>query len=452
MNTQVPLAVAAGILLFFVFLATGLEIIWAFIVSGSVMFVLLGLSLSEMARVVYFGIDKEVLMAVGYFIFGGALISEGGIADVLVRWINNFVGWIRGGLAAVAIVTSLFFGALTGSGITSVAALGPILVFRMQKYGYSRTYSMAVICASGFMGHLIPPSIPLMIYGLLADQSIAALFASTVLPGVILAFLYLIINFLFVKRWMKPVEQPTEQPTETTAPSSSWLRRTAKDTVSAFPALLFPVVIVGGIYGGVFTPTEAAAVACVYAAIIGVFVYRGLKLKNLLATFPEAAGTTGMLLILVGGGMFFTRVILRVGVAEAMTDFVLNISENPALILLAVNILLLLLGMFIDTIVLLVIVVPLLMPLFLAIDMNLIHAGAMVVLNCGIGMVTPPFAASLFVGSRVAGVPIHQLARPAMLFVFLGAIPVLFLTTYIPQLSTWLPTLVVGAEVVGLTP
>ena len=438
--------VIIGIALFFFLLIVGMEIMWSFLISGTVMFVLLGIDVLEMPRVIYHGIDKEVLMAVAYFIFAGGLMSEGGIADSLIKWINDFVGWVRGGLAAVAVVASLFFGALTGSGLTSIAALGPLLSTRMERYGYDRRYSIAIICASGFMGHLIPPSIGLMVYGLLTEQSIAALFASTIIPGCILAVFYLIINYVFVGRWMHPVE-PTGESTEG---SGTWFQRTAHDTKIAIPALFFPVIVVGGIYGGVFTPTEAAAVAVVYAAIIGFFVYRGLKLKNTLRSLVEAAATTGMVVILVGTGMFFTRVLLRVGVAEAMTQFVLNISENPILILIAVNILLLFLGMFMETICLLIIVVPLLMPLFHAIDMNLIHAGAMVVLNCGIGLVTPPFAAALFVGARIANAPIHEIAKPAMLFIGLGAIPVLALTTFIPQLSLWLPVIICGPKIVGI--
>jgi C4-dicarboxylate transporter DctM subunit len=436
--------VVLGMIIFFVLLSLGMEIFWSFLISGSVTYLLLNIDISEIPRVVYHGIDQGVLMAVAYFILAGGLMSEGGLADALVRWINDIVGWVRGGLAAVAIVASLFFGALTGSGLTSVAALGPILTTRMEKYGYDRRYSIAVIAASGFMGHLIPPSIPLMVYGLLTEQSIAALFASTIVPGVLLAMFYIAINFVFVNRWMGE-----RDPSVVDTRSGTWLQRTASDTRIAIPALLFPIIVVGGIYLGVFTPTEAAAVACAYATLIGVFIYKGLRRQNTWKAILDSAATTAMVVILVGSGMFFSRMLLRVGVAEAMAAFVLHISTNTVVILLAVNILLLILGMFMDTLVLLIIVVPLLLPLFDAIGMNLIHAGAMVVLNCGIGMVTPPYAASLFVGARIADVPVHQIAKPALMFVGLGALPVLFLTTYIPQISLWLPVLICGSKIVG---
>lgn len=437
-----------GIVLFFVFLAAGLEILWSFVLAGAIIYMLVGFGIGDIPRIVYHNIDKEVLMAVAYFILAGGLTGEGGIADKLVVWVNDLVGWMRGGLAAVATVASLLFGAITGSGLTSIAALGPLLVSRMEKYGYNRSYSMGVICASGFMGLLIPPSIPLMIYALLAQQSVAALFASTIIPGIILTVFYLIINFFFCRRWMKPVEKISES----SEISGGWLKRTSKHTWAAFPALLFPVIIVGGIFGGVFTPTEAAAVACVYALIIGVLVYRGLTWKPLTKVFRGALGSIGMIMILVGFGMFFSRVLLRVGVAEAMTGAILGITENPVLILLLINALLLLLGMFMETICILLITVPLLLPLFDAIGMNLVQAGAVICINVGIGQVTPPFAVGLFLGARVGNIPLTEIIKVAILFIALGALPVLFLTTYIPELSLWLPTLICGPRVVGVGP
>jgi len=434
-----------GIVLFFIFLAAGLEILWSFVLAGAVVYILIGVGLSSIPRIVYHNIDKEVLMAVAYFILAGGLTGVGGIANKLVVWVNDFVGWVRGGLAAVAIVASLLFGAITGSGLTSIAALGPLLVGRMEKYGYNRSYSMGVICSSGFMGLLIPPSIPLMIYALLSEQSVAALFASTVIPGCILTVFYLIINSLFCKRWMKPVKKLNES----SEIGGGWLKRTSKHTWIALPALLFPVIIVGGIFGGVFTPTEAAAVACVYALIIGVLVYRGLTWKPLAKVFREALGSIGMIMILVGFGMFFSRVLLRIGVAEAMTEAILGITENPVLILLLINVLLLLLGMFMETICILLITVPLLLPLFDVIGMNLVQAGAVVCINVGIGQITPPFAVGLFLGARVGNIPLTEIIKVAALFITLGGLPVLFLTTYIPELSLWLPTLVCGSRVVG---
>jgi len=444
------LALGLGLILFFALLALGLEIIWCFIASGVVIYVIAGYSLGDIPAIVYHNVDKDVLMAVAYFILAGGLMGAGGIADKLVSWVNHVVGWVRGGLAAVAIGTSLIFGALTGSGLTSIAALVPLLGGRMEEYGYSRAYSAAVICASGFMGLLIPPSIPLMLFALMAEESVAALFASTILPGCLLAIFYFAVNFVFCRRWMTPVSAPksTGNKTDTRA----WVRRFSKDTYVAFPALLFPVILIGGIFGGVFTPTEAAAVSCAYAILIGIFVYKGLNLKNLKTVFVEAGGTIGMVVILVGFGMFFSRVLLRVGVAEAMVNGILSVTHSPVLILLLINILLLVLGMFMESICILLITVPLLLPLFAELGMNPIHAGAMVCINIGIGQITPPFAVGLFVGARLSGVQVHEIAKPALLYILLGAVPVLLLTTYIPDLALWLPTAICGPDVVGIVP
>ncbi len=436
--------------LFFALLALGLEMVWCFIASGAVIYLIMGYGLGDIPAVVFHNVDKEVLMAVAYFILAGALMGSGGIADKLVTWVNYVVGWVRGGLAAVAIATSLIFGALTGSGLTSIAALVPLLVGRMETYGYSKAYSAGVICASGFMGLLIPPSIPLMLFALLTEQSVAALFASTILPGCLLAAFYFVINFIFCRHWMHPVERATT--TSADASMSLAIRKFGRDTFVAIPALLFPVILAGGIFGGIFTPTEAAALSCVYAAVIGVFVYRGLTRKNIVPVIVEACATVGMIVILVGFGMFFSRVLLRVGLAESMVGAILGITQDKYAILLLINILLLVLGMFMESICILLITVPLLLPLFQAIGMNPIHAGAMVCINIGIGQVTPPFAVGLFVGARLSGVLVHQIAKPALLFILLGAVPVLLLTTFIPDLALWLPKLICGAKACGLAP
>jgi len=448
---QDTFALGIGISLFFVFLALGLEILWCFMAAGATIYIIAGYGLGDIPAIVYHNVDKDVLMAVAYFLLAGGLMGAGGIADKLVSWVNQVVGWVRGGLAAVAIGTSLIFGALTGSGLTSIAALVPLLGTRMQQYGYSKAYSTAVICASGFMGLLIPPSIPLMLFALMAEQSVAALFASTILPGILLALFYFIINFLFCRKWMTPIAQASD--TSQSASITTWLGHFAHDTYVALPALLFPVILIGGIFGGVFTPTEAAAVSCIYALLIGIFVYKGLRSKHILkSVFVEAGGTIGMVVILVGFGMFFSRVLLRMGLAESMVAAMLSITHNPVAILLLVNLLLLILGMFMESICILLITVPLLLPLFAEIGMNPIQAGAMICINIGIGQITPPFAVGLFVGARLSGCYVHEIAKPALLYIVLGAVPVLLLTTYIPTLSLWLPTLICGPNVVGITP
>jgi len=443
-------ALAVGLVLFFVLLALGLEMVWCFIAAGAVIYIIMGYGLGDIPAVVFHNVDKEVLMAVAYFILAGALMGSGGIADKLVTWVNYVVGWLRGGLAAVAIGTSLIFGALTGSGLTSIAALVPLLVGRMETYGYSRAYSAGVICASGFMGLLIPPSIPLMLFALMAEESVAALFASTILPGCLLAAFYFVINFIFCRRWMHPVENSSVESVDIS--TGTRIRRFGKDTYVAIPALLFPVILAGGIFGGIFTPTEAAALSCVYAAAIGAFVYRGLTRKNIVPIVVEACATIGMIVILVGFGMFFSRVLLRVGLAESLVGSILGVTQDKFVILILINVLLLVLGMFMESICILLITVPLLLPLFEAIGMNPIHAGAMVCVNIGIGQVTPPFAVGLFVGARLSGVLVHQIAKPALLFITLGAIPVLLLTTFIPDLALWLPKLICGAKACGLAP
>lgn len=439
------IALVLGVLVFMLLIFLGLPIFFCFFAGTLVVVVLLDLPLAFAPSVAFFAANSPVLVAVALFIFGGYIISHGGIADPLMRLAYVLVGKLRGGLAAVCVVTSLMFAALTGSGLASIAATGAVMIPRMEKYGYDRRYSTAVICASGFLGYMIPPSIPVLLYAFVAQQSIAALFLATVIPGIMLAIGYLIVIYFTCGRWMQPVPQAEE---ETIKGVTGYLKEVGQRTFSAFPALLTPVIILGGIYGGIFTPTEAAAVAVVYSILIGVFVYRKLKFRSAWKAISETLGACGMLFILVVFAIIFTRTLVQQGAGHAIATFAMGVTDNPYVLLLMVIILLLVLGMFIENISIMLVVTPLLMPLFLDMGFNLIHMGTMIVLAMGIALTTPPFADALFLGARIGGIPFHSLIRPLLPFILLAAIPVLLIVAYVPQVSLWLPTLVLGRQIV----
>jgi len=302
-----------------------------------------------------------------------------------------------------------------------------------------------VLCSSSFLGYLIPPSVPVLIYCLVAQQSVAAVFLSTVFPGLLLAGGYMVLNNFICPRYMHPTGEVDKLPTT----FKGSVKEAGIATWLALPALGCPLIILGGIYGGVFTPNEAGAVAVVYTLFVGLFVYRQLKAKNFWTTTQDSIKTLGMITLLLGFGTVFTRLLIREGVAQSLADFMIGVFESKYLVLFMMNILLLIAGMFIDGIPILIIVVPLILPLVTQIDVNLVQLGAIIVVNVGLGVVTPPYAISIFVGSRLSGVPYDQLVRPMMLFLFIVGLPVLFLTTYIPWLSCWLPTLAVGPKIVG---
>jgi len=429
-----------GLIVFFLGIIIGLPLCWVFLASSITILTLLDSSLSFMAGTYYHALDSYILMAIAFFILAGSLMSSAGLAEKLVLFSHVIVGKIKGGMIAVGIVATLFLSALTGSSVPCISALIPLLVGPLEKYGYERRYTTAVLCSSSFLGYLIPPSVPVLIYCLIAHQSVAAVFLSTVIPGLLLAGGYMILNYFICDRYMHTTKEKIHDLTKEEKVKAVW---------GALPALGCPVIVLVGIYGGICTPNEAGALAVVYTLFIGLWVYRKLDRKNIWLSTHSALISLGMVFVLIAFGTVFARVLTREGVAQLMATSIIGLFKSKILILLMINVLLLILGMFIDGIPILIVVVPLILPLITDINMNLVHLGAIIVVNIGIGVITPPYAISIFVGSRLSGVSYDKLVKPMLLFLFIIALPVLFLTTYIPALSCWLPTLILGSKVVG---
>jgi len=434
-----------GLSAFFLGILIGLPLCWVFLGSTFATLLIISGSTAFMAGTFYHAIDNYVLMAIAFFIFAGSLLSVSGIADRIVRLSYALVGRVPGGLVDVGIVAAVFMGALTGSSLPVIGALIPLLVPRLEKYGFQRRYTAAVLCSSSFLGYLIPPSVPGLLYCLVAQQSVGAVFLSTVIPGLILAFGYILVNTWLCPHYMQPAQDVAVLP----ANFREAMQEIGKALRDAIPALGCPFVVLVGIYAGVFTPNEAGAVAVVYTALVGLWIYREMTMKSMWDGVKSTLVTLGMITLLLGFGMVFTRLLIREGMAQAMTDFVLSMSQNKYAILLMMNILLLILGMFIDGIPILIIAVPLLVPIAQKLGINLVHLGSVIIFNVGLGVVTPPYAISIFVGTRLAQVPYAQLVPPMMIYLFAVGIPTLLLTTYLPWLSLWLPTLVLGKQVVG---
>ncbi len=437
--------VAAALLFFLFGLAVGVPIGWVFLISTYAGVLALGQSFSFAAPTFFHAIYSHSLMGIAFFIYAGGLISEAGLADRIVRFSHALVGHIKGGMILVCIVATLIMSALTGSSVPCVSALVPLLVPRLEKFGYKKEYTAAVISSSSFLGYLIPPSVPALIYCLVAQQSVAALFLATIVPGLILAAGYAVLNHLICARYIVPVADeflPQEN-------SINRFREIMNSTWSALPALGAPVLIMVGIYGGIFTPNEAGAIGAVYCLVIGFFVYRELDKLSFWKAIYSTCITQGMTFLLLGAGTIFTRFLIREGAAQALAESVLGLFDSKILILLSLNIFLLILGMFIDGIPILVLAVPMLLPLVSELNINLVHLGSMIILNVGLGVVTPPYAVSIFVGSRLAGVTYNSMVKPMMLYLIFVGIPVLLLTTYIPGLSCWLPSVILGDMVVG---
>ncbi len=439
------LGTSTTILSFLIGIALGLPIGWLFVGATALGLFVTGSASTFMANTFFHALDSSTIMAIAFFVFSGALISEAGLADRIVNFSYSLVGRLKGGLTAVGIVATVFLAALTGSSVPCIAALIPLLVPRLERFGYKREYTTALLCSSSYLGYLIPPSVPAMIYCLLAGQSVAALFLATVFPGLLLALGYGILNYFIVDRYTFESSEKPELPTS--------FRASVRDIVrtgwEAIPALGCPLLILVGIYGGIFTPNEAGGVAAVYCLIIGWFVYRELSREGLSKALSSTVGTFGMTTLLLAGGTILTRYLTRQGVAQEVARLMLSLFESKILILLMLNIFLLILGMFLDGIPILILVVPLVLPLMQELGVNLVHLGSFMVVNVGIGVMTPPFAMSIFVGSRLAEVSPATLTKAMMPFLLYVSIPVLLLTTYIPALSCWLPEILLGASVVG---
>jgi len=383
-----------------------------------------------LTRSVVTGADSFPLIAVPLFVLAGDLMQHGGMSRRLVAFAYALVGHIRGGLAYVNVLASVFFAAISGSSPATVAAIGSNLIPEMEKVGYKRPFSSALTASSGMIGVMIPPSIPFIIYGVTAEVSIGKLFLAGVVPGILFAVMFMTIaRFL-----LRNEEAIVNSEDRSTRPG---ITDTFRESIWA---LIVPIIILGGIYGGVFTPTEAAAVAVVYAMFIGLFVYRDISFADLPGVFAGSALTSGTILILVIMATAFGRLITLEQVPADLATWLTNFSDNPIIVLLLINLVLLMIGMFMETISSIIIMTPILLPVALALGIDPILFGVIMTVNLAIGFCTPPLGVNLFVASSISGVSIERLTGAIMPF-FVGMIVLLLAITYIPAISLTLPAL-----------
>lgn len=370
--------------------------------------------------------DSFPLMAVPFFLLAGSLMEFGGISRRLVDFANSIVGRFSGGLAFVVIIASMFFGAISGAAVATVAAIGGILIPSMIRRGYSSTFSTAVASTSGTLGVMIPPSIPMIIYGVMTGVSIGALFMAGILPGILVGASLMLISWRIAKKHGYKGDAK---------PSLSHIWATFKEAIFA---LLMPVIILGGIYGGIFTPTEAAVVAVVYGFIIGFFVYRELKIKNLREVLVNSVIGTSMIMFIIATSSVFSWLLTSEQIPQAVANGILSISKNPIVIITLINLLLLFIGTFMETIAAIIILVPVLMPIITMIGVDPLHFGIIIVVNLAIGMVTPPLGVCLFIGCSIGKISIEQITRAVWPFI-LVLIADILLITYLPWISMFLP-------------
>ena len=368
--------------------------------------------------------SKFVLLAIPFFILAGNIMEKAKISEKLIRLAEACVGHVRGGLAIVCVVVACFFAAISGSGPATVAALGLVLIPGMIKAGYKPAFSAALMGCAGAIGVIIPPSITFVVYGSIADTSIGDLFKAGVIPGLIMGA-GLIVTALLVGRKMdlKPL------------PKASGKERWAafKD---AFWGLLMPVIILGGIYGGIFTPTEAAAVAVVYGLVVGLFVYKTIKLKDLYDIFIDSASTTATIMFITACASLFAYVLTRARLDVAISSGLVNLTNGSTFVFfIIVNIVLLIAGCFLDSTSALYIFTPLFVPVAQALGVDMIHLGVVMIVNLAIGLFTPPVGVNLYVACGVANVDLKKISK-AVIPLLIASLIVLLIITYIPGIST----------------
>lgn len=370
--------------------------------------------------------DSFPLMAVPFFILAGSLMEYGGISRRLVDFANTIMGRLSGGLALVSIIASMFFGAISGAAAATVAAIGSILIPAMIKRGYDRGFATAVQATAGTLGVMIPPSIPMVIYGVLTGVSIGALFIGGILPGILVGVSLMLVAYKISKdRGYKGEEKA----------GFNKILMAFKDAILA---LLMPVIILGGIYGGVFTPTEAAVVAVVYGFIIGFFVYKELKLKHLKDILTNTVVSTAMIMFIIATASVFGWLLASEQIPQVVANAILSLSRNPIVILALINILLLFVGTFMETVAAIIILVPVFLPVITQIGVDPLHFGLIIVVNLAIGMVTPPLGVCLFVGCGIANIKLEDITRAVWPFLIVMVVDII-LITYIPAISTFLP-------------
>ncbi|MTI43104.1 tripartite ATP-independent transporter DctM subunit [Roseibium hamelinense] len=416
---------------FLVLLMVGLPVFFGLLAAPGILLWLNGQErdITLLYRNVYNGMDSFPLMAIPFFMLAGELMNRGGITLRLVEFSQALMGHLRGGLAHVNVLSSMLFAGLSGSAVADTSALGSMLIPAMEKQGYTRKFAAAITAASSVIGPIIPPSGIMIIYAYVMGESVAALFLAGIVPGVMVGIGLMVMIKVLADKYDFPVASR----------KSTWGER-GQASLKAFFPLMTPVIIMGGILGGIFTPTEAAAVAVAYALIIGLFVLRTLKVGDIPDVLNRAGITSAVVLLLVGAAMAFKTVVSLSYAPQILADFILSLSENPLILLFLINILLFIVGMFLDAGPAIIILGPILGPIFLDLGVDPIHFAIIMSVNLTIGLATPPMGLVLFVAASVSGEKVETISKAILPFLAVE-IAVIFLVTYFPAFSMTIPRL-----------
>jgi C4-dicarboxylate transporter DctM subunit len=412
---------------FAILLLIGAPITVALGMAAMAAFMSIGKDVATLVQVAYNSVNSFPVMALPAFILSGALMQDSGISRRLVNIAEAMAGSMTGGMAASTVLACLFFGAISGSGPATTAAVGMLMIPAMASRGYDKGYASAVTASAGGLGVVIPPSIPMVIYGVTASESIAKLFIAGVFPGLLIAFGIIFVNYFISKH--KGYKSDAED----------WSIKTVLVSIKdGFWALMAPVVILGGIYSGFFTPTEAAIVSIFYTLFVGIFIYKELKLKSIFKSMDSTTWLAGRVLIILFTAQAFGRLLVQYKIPDAIAAGLLDLTGNVFIIWILVILFLIAIGMFMETLATIMLVTPVLLPVMTSLGVDPIHFGVVLVMCCEIGFETPPLGENLFIASGIAKVSIEEISVKSIPFSIIE-ITAVFVVAYIPGFALWLP-------------
>lgn len=440
---------AINVILLVVLLLLGTPLPYAF--GGAVIFMVLFGDV-PIISIILWGFNQIIspsLLAVPLFILFGSIVGESGIADRLLRFANLFIGKIKGAIGAVVVLTSGFLGAISGSSFTGIAAVGQIMIPRMQKQGYSRGYSTSLVSVSSVLGALIPPSVIMIIYGWVTGTTVLGSFLSTLGPGILLIIMFIAIHMIYTKRYFAKhggyQEDIDMEELEELKLTNSKLyherTNTTRIVIAAIPALLLPIIILGGIYGGFFTPTESAAVASVLGLFIGLAVYREMNLNKFATMLKDSTSSIGSIMAMIFFSLLLAQTYVYLQIPQALVDVFVGVTESKTVILILVTLFLIFIGMIVNDTTAIILTAPLLLPLVVSYGVDPIHFAAIMGVNLAMGGITPPYASVLYFGMRVGNAKFSEVLKPTLMFIIFGYLPVIILTVFFEPLSMFIPRL-----------
>jgi len=386
----------------------------------------------------YSQISSVVLLAIPLFILAGGIMEKGKIGDALIGFVEKFVGTFRGGIGAVAVIASGVFGSISGSGFATLSCIGSIMFPKLKDNNYPRGIAAALVSnAAPVGGLLLPPSVAQILYAWSSQQSVLACFLAIVIPGIMLLTALCIVNYFMVRNLDLVIVKKE--------PPATWVRSTLKRAWIALPALFMPVIILGGIYGGIMTPTEAAAVSALYAIPVGFFIYRKMKLRDFKDAVLQSGTTTGVCMVMFFMVMILSKMFILENLPNKIADSILGISDNPMVVMLMINVFMILVGMLMDDVSSILLCTPMLLPLVMAIGVHPVHFAAILGVNLGMGNVTPPTAPIPFLGARLSNTPISEMIKPMFIFIIFAWLPVLAIVTLVPGLALAIPKMMLPA-------